>query len=96
MLTLALCSQVDVGYNSIGKEQALELISIFKEKDQMTSVGLASCDLGADGAKAVADYVSVSGSLTMLDVRLNRGMGADGKAALQKAVEGRSDFDLLV
>ena len=64
MLTLTLCSQVDVGRNHIGKEQALELISIFKKKDQMQSVGLARCDLGADGAKAVADYVSVSGSLT--------------------------------
>ena len=30
----------------------------------MKSVGLASCDLGADGAKAVADYVSSSAVLT--------------------------------
>ena len=66
MLIPARCSQVDVGYNSIGKEQALNLISIFKEKDQMVSVGLARCDLGVDGAKAVADYVSVSASLTNL------------------------------
>ena len=66
MLTLAISSQVDVGYNRIGKEQALSLISIFKQKDQMVSVGLADCNLGADGAKAVADYVSVSASLTNL------------------------------
>ena len=64
MLTFAASSQVDVGYNSIGTEQALALVSIFKEKDQMKSVGLADCDLGIDGAKAVADYVSVSASLT--------------------------------
>ena len=64
MLTLAISSQVDVGYNSIGKEQALNLVGIFKQKDQMKSVGLAACNLDVDGAKAVADYVSVSASLT--------------------------------
>ena len=53
----------------IGKEHALALVSIFKEKDQMKSVGLTGCNLGVDGAKAVADYVSLSGSLTKLDVR---------------------------
>ena len=57
-------TSLDVGYNQIGKEQALALVSIFKEKDQMKSVGLAGCSLGVDGAKTVADYVSVSGSLT--------------------------------
>ena len=55
-------TSLDVGVNSIGKEAALELVSIFKQK-QMTSVGLASCALGDDGAKAVAEYVQCSGSL---------------------------------
>ena len=32
-------------------------MGIFNEKDQMKSIGLAYCDLGVDGAKAVADYV---------------------------------------
>ena len=67
MLTLAISSQVDVSFNKIGKEQALNLVSIFKQKDQMKSVGLAYCNLGVDGAKAVADYVSVSGSLTKIE-----------------------------
>ena len=67
VLTLAISSQVDVGYNKIGKEQTLNLVSIFKQKDQMKSVGLADCNLGVDGAKAVADYVSVSGSLTKIE-----------------------------
>ena len=56
-------TSIDVGFNSIGKKAALNLVSIFKEK-QMTSVGLAGCDLDVDGAKAVADYVRVTGSLT--------------------------------
>ena len=152
---------MDVSYNNIGKDQALNLVEIFKQKDQMKSVGLARCNLGIDGAKAVADYVSVSASLTSvtllankfdhatvsmllklkeekpalttlcglkpdqkeaafrgweltsqdakllapeiavhasltkLDVRYNSSMGEEGKAALRKAVEGRSGFELI-
>ena len=55
-------TSLDVGGNGIGKEAALELVAIFKEK-QMTSVGLARCDIDADGAKVVAEYVQCSGSL---------------------------------
>ena len=51
---------IDVRNNSIGKEAALNLVSIFQEKDLMKSVGLGGCDLGVDGAKAVANYVRVS------------------------------------
>ena len=43
----------------------LELVAIFKQK-QMTFVGLASCSLGAAGGKVVADYISVSKSLTKI------------------------------
>ena len=57
-------TSIDVGVNNIGKEAALGLVAIFKEKDRMTSVGLAECDLGAEGAVAVADYVRVSEALT--------------------------------
>jgi hypothetical protein len=66
----ASLTSLDLGYNKIGKEAVLNLVSIFKEKDQMQSVGLANVDLGNDGAKAVAkavaEYVSVSASLTSL------------------------------
>jgi Ran GTPase-activating protein (RanGAP) involved in mRNA processing and transport len=62
----ASLTSLDVGYNQISEEAALTLVAIFKEKDQMKSVGLARCNLGADGAKAVADYVSVSASLTQV------------------------------
>ena len=67
--SVAVCgslTSINLRSNEIGKEAALSLVSIFKEKDQMKSVGLAGCDLGADGAKAVADYVSGSAVLTAL------------------------------
>ena len=42
---------------------AIALIGIFKAK-QLVSVGLAQCNLGVDGAKAVVDYIAVSASPT--------------------------------
>ena len=63
---------MNVGYNRIGKAQVLNLVSIFKQQDQMKSVGFAGCDLGVDEAKAVADYVSVSGGLTVIDLLYNK------------------------
>ena len=43
----------------------------------------------------MAAYLAVSASLTKIDVRWNE-MGDDGEAALQKAVEGRSGFELVL
>ena len=59
----ASLKSIDIGKNHIGKDMALQLVEIFKKK-QMISVGLAACDLDADGAQAVANYISVSTSLT--------------------------------
>ena len=50
---------------------ALNLFAILKKK-QMVSVGLAGCNFDADDAQAVADYISVSASLTSIDLSMNR------------------------
>ena len=60
---MASITSVDVGFNSIGKEAALELINIFKEK-KMVSVGLANCSLGPKEAPVVADMIRVIPSIT--------------------------------
>ena len=87
-------TSLDVGLNSIGKEAALELVSIFREK-QMTSVGLAGCNLGADGGKAVADYLQLSSSLTSLDVRgYSNKLDAASKELLRDTVKDRNGFQL--
>ena len=66
----ASITSVDVGFNSIGKEAALELINIFKEK-KMVSVGLASCNLGPEEAPAVADMIRVIASITSVTLFRN-------------------------
>ena len=80
----ASLTSVDIGYNRIGHEMALKLVGVFKEK-QMVSVGLANCSLGNDGAQAVADYISVSASLTRIDLRKNI-LGDEGAKHIAKGI----------
>ena len=60
---LHLCVQIDVGYNDINQAASLELIAAMKGKS-MVSIGMASCKLGVKGAKAMAELVSVTASVT--------------------------------
>ena len=50
--------------------------------------------LGPAIAKPLAEYLSVTASLTVLDVRYNDRLGGKGEALLQQALQGRSGFDL--
>ena len=86
-------TSLDVSHTRIGKKVALELVSIFKEK-QMTSVGLGGCDLGPDGGKVVAEYVSVSSSLTYLDV-CESSITDDGAQQLAAAVLGNQTVEIF-
>ena len=47
----------------------------------------------AEGITALADALRVNASLTRLDVQRNA-FDSDGREALQKAVEGRTGFEL--
>ena len=58
-----MCVQIDVGYNAIDQAASLELIAALKGKS-MDSIGMTSCNLGVKGAKAIAELVSVTASLT--------------------------------
>ena len=60
---LHLCVQIDVGSNSFNQAASLELIAAMKGKS-MVSIGMASCKLGVEGAKAMAELASVTPSLT--------------------------------
>ena len=51
--------------------------------------------LGPEIAKPLAEYISVTASMTRLDVRQNL-IGEESKAALHEAFEGRSGFELLL
>ena len=65
-----VCVQIDVSSNKIDQAASLELIAAMKGKS-MASIGMAQCQLGVEGAKAMAELVSVTGSLTKLDISYN-------------------------
>ena len=56
-------AQIDVGYNNIDQAASLELIAAMKGKS-MVSIGMGRCKLGVEGAKAMAELISVTASLT--------------------------------
>ena len=58
-----MCLQIDVSYNKIDQAASLQLIAAMKGKS-MESIGMADCRLGVEGAKAMAELVSVMPSLT--------------------------------
>ena len=58
-----MCLQIDVSYNGIDQAASLQLIAAMKGKS-MESIGMADCRLGVEGAKAMAELVSVMASLT--------------------------------
>ena len=62
---------LDVGFNNIGRQAALSLISIFLRLE-LEKVGLAGCELGNDEAGYIAKYVRSRGEwLTHLDLQSN-------------------------
>ena len=84
--------QVNVGYNSINQAASLDLIAAMKGKP-MVSIGMADCNLGVDGAKAVAELVSVTASVTRVDVRGNNIAG--GASSLSAAVLGNTTIEVF-
>ena len=73
--------------------EALEGNQNLKELDISGDPLMGSSIGGPTGAKHVAKMLGVNGSLTKLDVKYNM-IRDEGKEVLQKAVEGRSGFDL--
>ena len=60
----------------------------------MVSIGMASCELGVEGAKAVAELVSVTASVTRIDVRHNS-IAGDGASSLAAAVVGNTMIEVF-
>ena len=66
-----------------------------KGTDPVEMLDLSSKRLGVLSAIVIAALIKVNGTLTKIDVRCNL-LDDDGKAALLKAVEGRSGFELVL
>ena len=64
-----------------------------KQRDNLTSLGLAKCGIGPAGAAEIAEYVRASAALTSLDVGDN-GLDGSAKAQLRAAAGGRVQLEL--
>ena len=64
-----------------------------RQRNKLTSLGLADCNIGATGAAEIAEYVSGNRVLTSIDLRRSN-LGGEGKKAIQDAVSGREGFKL--
>jgi Ran GTPase-activating protein (RanGAP) involved in mRNA processing and transport len=78
------CAQIDVSFNSFNQAASLELIAAMKG-NSMVSIGMMSCELGVEGAQAMAELVSVTPSLTTMLIGDNS-LGDDGTTILCNAL----------
>ena len=98
----ASLTSLSLGQNELGDEGATVIARALKESktSKLASLDLngviSSNKIGPAAAKELAEYISVSASMTRLDVRCKSMLGEEGKAALRKAIEGRSGFELLL
>ena len=65
-----MCAQIDVSINSFNQAASLELIAAMKG-NSMVSIGMMSCELGVEGAQAMAELVSVTASITSVNILSN-------------------------
>ena len=93
----ASLTKILVSGNGLGDEGAAILCNALRESKvtKVQELGLAGNDIGPEAAKAAAAMAAVVASMTRLDVRGSY-PGEGGKAALRKAREGRSGFELLL
>ena len=97
---IAVCASVTkvlVSGNRLGDAGTTILCDALRESTvtKVQELGLSNNSIGPEGAKAVAAMAAVVASMTWLDVKYNS-LGKEGEAALRKAIEGRSGFELLL
>ena len=66
-----MVTSLNVGVNQLD-EEALSIVRAVRQRDIMTNLGLADCNISAVGAKELAQYISGSAEMTKLDISYNR------------------------
>ncbi len=73
-------------YEKLGAASAIVIAKCIEVNGALTSLNLACCGIGNEGAKAIADALRVNGALTSLNLNRNR-VGAEGAAAIGEALK---------
>ena len=95
LLANASLTECNLQCNRLGKEGWTAIFTALRDSKVSK---ISTWDLRAEtgikeSVNVLAEYISVSASLTKVDVRGNS-LGEEGKAALQKAIVGRLGFEL--
>ena len=80
-------TDLNLGGNSHIEEAALSIVRVERHRNKLTSLGLLYCGIGPTGAAEIADFVSVSGVLTDLNLSENE-IRNEGAAAIAEALRG--------
>ena len=68
MGTDARCARVhSVGRSELTEEAALSIVRIEKQRNKLTTLGLAMCNIGSAGAKEMADWLFASTTISSLE-----------------------------
>jgi len=65
-------TSLDVGFNGLTEKAALSIVRVERQRNKLTSLGLARCNIGPTVAVEIAQYVSDSEVLEKIDLRVNR------------------------
>jgi Ran GTPase-activating protein (RanGAP) involved in mRNA processing and transport len=82
----AVLTKLEVGYNHFDEQAALGIVRAARQQDKITFLGLASCGIGAIGAKEIADYIQFTAVLTELELYGNV-IGDEGAIAIAEALQ---------
>jgi len=83
-------TSLDVSYNLLTEEVALDLVRVERQRNMLASLGLAGCKIGPIGAKEIAEWISVSGVLAEVDLSQNEigGYWDSGQSKLAETPAG--------
>ena len=77
---------LDLSFNCLTEEATLGIVRVERQRNKLTSLGLARCRIGPTCAAEIEEYVSGSAVLTNLNLNRNS-IGPEGAKAIGKALE---------
>jgi len=79
-------ANLDLSFNCLTEEATLGIVRVERQRNKLTSLGLARCRIGPTCAAEIEEYVSGSAVLTNLNLNRNS-IGPEGAKAIGKALE---------
>ena len=56
-----------IGYNRLNEDAALSIVRVERQRNKLTTLGLASSGIRPSGAKEIAEWISATTTITSLE-----------------------------